>query len=88
MKSIWKFPLQVMDSQEIEMPSHAQVLTVQVQGEQPCLWAIVTPYAPKVTRTVRIYGTGHPAPDDLSRADYVGTFQLMGGGLIFHVFIY
>jgi hypothetical protein len=88
MKTIWKFPLEVTDSQEVGVPAGAQILDVQVQGGQPCLWAIVHPGVQTVRRTVRIYGTGHQAPDDLNRADYIGTFQLMGGGLVFHAFIY
>lgn len=87
MKTIWKFPLEVTDSQEIEMPQHSQILTVQTQDKGPCLWAIVNPDAPKVRRSVRIYGTGRRAPDDLDNAYYIGTFQLMDGGLVFHAFI-
>lgn len=58
MRSIWKFPLEVVDSQDIELPLHAQPLAVQMQGDKPCLWAIVETNAPKVTRTIYIYGTG------------------------------
>jgi hypothetical protein len=31
-KSIWKFPIKVVDRQVINMPGDAKLLTVQVQG--------------------------------------------------------
>lgn len=39
----------------------------------------------KIRCRVRIFGTGHPGitPD----MDYIGTFQVAGGDLVFHVFL-
>lgn len=88
MRTVWKFPLEVIDSQELDLPQGTEPLAVQWQGSHLCLWAIVDPDAPKVRRTVRIYGTGHRAPDDLSAAAHIGTFQMSGGALIFHAFLY
>lgn len=86
--TIWKFPLEIVDEMAIEMPVGARLLTVQVQGGTPTLWALVSPQAPKVQRRIRIIGTGHPLrlADDLS---YVGTVQTIGaygGDLVWHVF--
>lgn len=86
MKAIWKFPLSMIDSQSILMPEGAQVLAVQVQGGVPCLWALVDTEAPQVSQTVRIHGTGHRCDDTLDRHNYLGTFQLERGALVFHVF--
>ena len=68
------------------MPKGAEVLTVQTQGkaERPELWALVNPDAATEPRTFRTYGTGHPIDHDPGR--YVATYQLHGGGLVFHVF--
>ena len=41
MKTIWKFPVPVNDGNVLEMPEGAKILSVQVQGETPCLWALV-----------------------------------------------
>lgn len=84
MKSIWKFRLQVADEQIIEMPSNAVVLTVQIQQGAPCLWAMVDRDAPKAVRKFITHGTGH----DVSEAagQYIGSYQLHNGGLVFHVF--
>lgn len=86
MKTVWKFPLVVDDAQVIAMPANAHILTVQVQGETPCIWALVNPEMPAEERKILISGTGHERKDLDGLVNYIGTFQLYGGGLIFHVF--
>lgn len=83
-KSIWKFPLDIEDRVRIPMPAGAQFLSVQVQGETPCLWALVDPDVEKTMRYLDVYGTGQGLPDNPGR--YVSTFQMMGGRLVFHAF--
>ena len=82
--TIWKFHLTVTDEQELRMPQGAKPLSVQVQQEYPCLWALVDPAAPIVAYTVKTYGTGQPGEFSGS---FVGTYQLHEGSLVFHVFI-
>ena len=84
MSAIWKYPLQVTDEQTIDMPSGAEALTVQVQNGTPCLWARVDPAAPTTPRKIITHGTGHPVPETTGR--YIGTYQIDGGALVFHVF--
>ncbi len=100
MLTIWKFPLSVDDVQTVAMPQGARILTVQVQQGQPCLWAAVDSEQPVKPRTIRMYGTGHPIdPEDCYHwpldgpgprvplpGGFIGTFQLNGGLLVFHVF--
>jgi hypothetical protein len=83
-RTIWKFPLDVTDEQLVSMPAVAEILTVQAQGDQPYLWAMVDPAQPRQFREIVTRGTGHPVPD--RPGTYVGTYQLHGGGLIYHVF--
>lgn len=85
MLTVWKFPVRVADEFSIDMPTGAKLLTVQTQGGEPCLWALVEDADPKVARKLAIRGTGHNA-DSLDGAAYVGTFQVMGGALVFHLF--
>ena len=84
---IWKFPFPVQDQFRLTMPAGARILEVQVQNGQPVLWAIVSPDNPKESRPFILLGTGHPwhtgTPDEY---DHLGTFQLVGGTLIFHLF--
>ena len=81
---IWKFPLEVNDAVLVEMPFGAKVLTVQVQNGIPCLWALVEPRnTPDGSTKFRIVGTGHYFD---GKGEYIDTFQLMDGALVFHVF--
>lgn len=81
---IYKYMLPVDNSVEIQMPKGSQLLCVQLQHERPYLWALVDPSLPTITRKLAIYGTGHQVDD--APGNYVGTFQLHGGQLVFHVF--
>ena len=83
---IFKYPIKPGDYVEIEMPIGAQVLDVQVQHNQPCLWALVDPELPKEKRYFRFAGTGHPIKEDLSQLSHIGSFQLLEGALVFHLF--
>jgi hypothetical protein len=83
MMSIWKFPLAVVDDQIIEMP-RGQFLTIATQGGMPQLWALVDTDSKKTKRRLRTYGTGHPVDGDIGA--FLGTYQLDGGALVFHVF--
>jgi len=84
MKAVWKYPLAVQSEQRIEMPEGALPLAVQIQGELPCLWAVVNRDAPLATLVLWTAGTGYPLPDEPGA--YLGTYQLQGGALVFHVF--
>ena len=84
MKTIFKYPL-LPHLPSFMMPVGAQVLTVQTQQEKPYVWALVDPTEKaSEVRSFYIYGTGHDMAGDPGK--YVGTFQLEGGALVFHVF--
>ena len=82
MKTIWKWTLQPETT--IDMPHGAKLLAVQEQHGEPQLWALVDPGATKYPRTFHAHRTGHDLPDEPGQ--YVGTFQMHGGSLGFHVF--
>lgn len=91
MKVIYKYKVPMADKVELEMPAGAKVLAVQTQGahggDEPMLWAMVDKERPTVTRHFLVKGTGHEF--DITpevTLDHVGTFQLHGGGLVFHMF--
>lgn len=83
--TIWKFPFPIHDRLALEMPTGARILAVQMQGTAPCLWALVDPDAKPQSRFFYIFGTGHPVPDKKIGA-FVGTFQMAGGALVWHLF--
>jgi hypothetical protein len=84
-KFIFKYALPVEDDATVEMHDGAEILCVQNQREQACIWALVDNRAPVRAYRFAVRGTGHPCKG-LSKERYVDTFQLMGGSLVFHVF--
>jgi hypothetical protein len=82
MKTIRKWTLRPETT--INMPHGAKLLAVQEQRGEAQLWALVDPGAKTYPRSFRVYGTGHDLPDDPGQ--YVGTFQMKGGALVFHLF--
>jgi len=85
MKTIWKWKLEITDNNYVKMPENARILTVQLQYDVPMIWALVDTVDKKESmRTIHIYGTGNPLPDNPGK--YISTFQLFSGDLIFHVF--
>lgn len=84
--AIWKYQVSVEDSFCIEMPKGSAVLSVQTQIGAPVLWALVDPDAPRVKRRFVLLGTGHAVGGaQLHGLDFVGTFQLSDGALVFHL---
>lgn len=85
-KQVWKYQI-TPGRNEIELPKDAQILAVQTQYGNPCLWVLVNPKAAKETRYFDVFGTGHDIPYDMgTERHYIGTFQLENGHLIFHLF--
>lgn len=82
MRTIWKATLLRIITQDIEVPTGAEMLCAREQHDEMCVWYRCDPEAPKERRTIAICGTGHRAPD----GRYLGTCALQGGTLQFHVF--
>ena len=84
MKRVFKYPLSIAGETTIEMPKGANVLTIQVQRREPYIWAMVEDDAPMEARAFCVRGTGHTFNGREGR--YVGSFQLLDGDLVFHLF--
>lgn len=74
-KTVLKYILQPTTT--IKMPAGAKILKIEAQDNEPCLWVLVNPEAPKVKRHFSFYGTGTPIPD--IEMDYLGSFQTLQG---------
>jgi hypothetical protein len=84
-RAVWKFPIPLgPDEFTVQMPAGAVPLTVQWQHDGPQMWALVKTDEPLESRAFRIAGTGHPI--EASVKGYIGTFQMTGGSLVFHIF--
>lgn len=82
-QTVWKFPFTVADAFTLDMPRDARVLCVHVQNETPCMWALVFPGNPLEPRRFACFGTGRRIA---TPGEYVGTFQLLDGRFVGHVF--
>ena len=92
MRTIWKFPIGLIQQQKISMPRGAVIRHVAnnpIQGGG-CLWAEVDTDAPLEPRMILIFGTGGQQfvasdPDyPILGPRYIGTF--MTGSLVWHVY--
>ena len=86
MKTIFKYKLEVEAFQQIAIHQGAEILCVQVQDRDPHIWAMVESMAPLEVRSFYIFGTGDPIQNVMEPGKYIGTFQLCGGELVFHLF--
>ena len=83
MKRIYKYPVPIDDTFDLELPLGSEILTVQMQKEIPQMWVVCNPGALKAVRHFYIYGTGMQVQDNLI---YIGSFQMLEGNLIWHLF--
>ena len=83
--NVYKYELEITDEQIIRLPFASEILTIQMQGDKCCLWALVDPRNELDERTICIYGTGNPIQNEI-RLKYISTFQIPQLGLVFHAF--
>lgn len=81
--TVYKYRIPVEDTFMLDLPKGAEILSVQVQGSDPFVWAKVDPRAPSEERRFAVRGTGH---DATGVGAYIGTFQLSGGAFVGHLF--
>lgn len=88
MITVFKYPLEPIDSQILDLPVGAKILTAQLQYGQLCLWCEIDTTQPVFPRIFRIYGTGHAIilPDVGSGLKYIATAQDLNGVLVWHVY--
>lgn len=73
MNIIYKYKIEYGQKCIIEMPDQAQILSLQVQNDIPCIWVLVDPNKPLVKRTFVTYVTGSiPNPNHT----FIGTYQI------------
>ncbi len=88
-KVIWKFVLSEEGNQIIELPLDYEILALQTQQGNPCIWVLVDPTRPKKTEVFEIYGTGHEIHYSMGmNREYVGTWQEQEGMFVCHLFKY
>lgn len=86
MKAVYRYDLDEVIEQEIEIPRNAQLLKVERQTRLPLglsLWALIDPDEPMARRKIFLVGTGHlEVPDS---AIFISTYQ-EPMGFVWHFF--
>ena len=84
MKKIFKYPIPVDDKITLSLPINSDILSVQIQKGEPVVYALVSSaFKMNRDRKLELYGTGMEVPE---YREYIGTFQMLNGGLVFHLF--
>ena len=85
MKQIYKYPLQIVVSQQLCLHEDFKILSVAEQQGVLCLWTEVdTLNTPQKVKII-VHGTGTIFPPETEEATFIGTV-LMSNGLVWHVY--
>lgn len=83
MQTIHKYAIAVATEQKIMLPAGGKILCVQTQYGKPYIWCKIDTDAPYEEVTLFTFDTGHNCD---GTANYIGTYQLHEGDLVYHVF--
>ena len=83
MTTIYKYPLNMLDEQTIIIPENHKILCVHMQGQTPCMWAMVDPNKTNISLKILVYGTGTPIVDP-EMLSYISSIQI--GFFVWHIF--
>lgn len=89
MTIIYKYALPPTDKPTIHLPKGAKILTIQAQQNLPQIWAEVNPDEKETEAiTFRTFGTGREMTgiEPGTHLEYVGTWQINEGLLVFHTY--
>lgn len=83
----WKYKLEKIDVQDIDIVKGGRILSVANQDEKAVMYVFVDQDETKRERIrVIIAGTGHPR-DDIDGTKYIGTLLFFGGAEVYHFFV-
>jgi hypothetical protein len=88
MKKIFKYVLEVIENQTVDIPSPAIILSVAEEGVHIVLYAMADDVEDITTESIDILikQTGHPIQDNIDLYKFIGTVKLFNINLGFHVF--
>jgi hypothetical protein len=84
MNTVYKWPLDLTDVQEVAIPEGTRCLHVGEQNGVLTLWGWCDSDEPLRDRRIAVVGTGNPAPSS-REANHLGTV-VMPNGFVWHVF--
>ena len=80
---VYKYNFQVSDKFTISMPKGAKILHIDLQHNQPTIWALGDQHRPIESHAFRVFCTGHDLPDN-EALKFVATF--LQSPFVWHVF--
>lgn len=84
MKTIYKYPIEITDEQEIQIPFGATVIHAGLDPQgTPCVWAMVETRNSPEPVSIFVVGTGNSLP--FVPESHVGSF--VQGQFVWHVFL-
>jgi hypothetical protein len=83
---VFKYVLTQGALQTVDMPRGAELLCVQQQNSQSCLWALADGKRKTTKRMFILVETGQLLPYRDSDVDYIGTLLQDGGNYVLHAF--
>lgn len=86
--TIWKYPLQVLSTQTVELPVGAEIISANSIGDELFMWAIVDckrQLEDIVEREICVLVTDGPYPED-KKLKFIDTAQMHDGKFICHIF--
>lgn len=88
MLTVHKFPLEVTESQTVEIPEDHRILSVDFQHGKIAMWVLLDPESEPTDCQFEVYGTGHDIPHAPNLLRYIGTAsqELSLGPVAWHVF--
>ena len=89
MKVIHKQILDLTPIQTLSLPADSEILSIQNQNENICVWYMFSHDYPKKDRIFHLFGTGHrEIPNDLDlKLKHLASVQMSQGQFVWHIFI-
>lgn len=85
-RSVYKYPIEIDDTQTLILPRGAEILSVINQFEEVCIYALVDTETDETEKySLQCYGTGHTIRHD-SSYKFLGTVSMHSGHFVLHVF--
>lgn len=86
MKVIWKYPMSPARQEvRLEVPAGGQLLSFQLQHDEPQLWILVDPDMHLEMRVFKYYRTGQPI-EDAHKLAFIDTIQMGEESYVLHLF--
>ena len=88
MRTIFKYPIKIVDSQRLELPAGAEILKACLDPKgNPCIYAeLDTEIVSTSMWTIFVIGTGNPFPESSWKLEYISSFPMEALPIMWHVY--